>query len=81
MRFSCIPVLPSSAETQVIWGGIVKRRLIAYIIGNISAQNIKMCSRVSKLYQTNGGMFFFRHSVLYVNPRKSFFLKVYRTRG
>jgi len=32
-------VLPGSAEAQVIWGGIVKRLLIAYF--NISAKNIK----------------------------------------
>jgi len=44
--FSCFPVLPGSAEAQVIWGGIVKRLLIAYFIGNISAkkyQNPFMC--------------------------------------
>jgi len=38
MRFSCFPVLPGSAETQVTWGGIVKRLFIAYFIGNISAK-------------------------------------------
>jgi len=38
MRFSCFPILPGSAEAQVIWGGIVKRLLIAYFIGNISAK-------------------------------------------
>jgi len=38
MWFSCFPVLPGSAEAQVIWGGIVKRLLIAYFIGNISAK-------------------------------------------
>jgi len=38
MRFSYFPVLPGSAEAQVIWGGRVKRLLIAYIIGNISAK-------------------------------------------
>jgi len=32
------PVLPGSAEAQVIWGGIVKCLLIAYFIGNISAK-------------------------------------------
>jgi len=32
------PVLPGNAETQVIWGGIVKRILIAYFIGSISAK-------------------------------------------
>jgi len=38
MRFSCFPVLPGSAEAQVIWGGILKRLLIVYFIGNISAK-------------------------------------------
>jgi len=42
-------VLPGSAEAQVSWGGIVKRLLIAYFTGSISAKNIKICSRVSKL--------------------------------
>jgi len=32
------PVLPGTAEAQVTWGGIVKRFLIAYSIGNISAK-------------------------------------------
>jgi len=35
---SCFPVLPGSAEAQVILGGTVKRLLIAYFIGNISAK-------------------------------------------
>jgi len=43
------PVLTGSAEAQVIWGGTVKRLSIAYFIGNITAKNIKMRSRVSKL--------------------------------
>jgi len=30
--------LPGNAEAQVIWGGIVKRLLIAYFIGNISGK-------------------------------------------
>jgi len=49
MWFSCFLVLPGSAETQVIWGGIVKRLLIACFIGNISAekyQNLFMCVKV-----------------------------------
>ena len=49
MWFSCFPVFPGSAETQVIWGGILKHLLIAYSIGNISAKNIKIRSCVSKL--------------------------------
>ena len=50
MWFSCFPVLPGSAEAQVIWGSILKHLLIAYFIGNISAkkyQNLFSC--VSKL--------------------------------
>jgi len=45
MRFLCFPVLPGSAEAQDIWGGTVKRLLIAYFIGNISAKKFKMRSR------------------------------------
>jgi len=33
---SCFPVLPVKA--QVIWGGTLKRPLIAYFVGNISAK-------------------------------------------
>jgi len=49
MWFSCFPILTGSAEPQVIWGGIVKRLLIAYFIGNISAkkyQNPFTCIKV-----------------------------------
>jgi len=47
-QFSCFPGLPGTAEAQVIWGGIVKRRLIAYFIHNICQKNINMftCSKV-----------------------------------
>jgi len=38
MRFLCFPVLPGGAETQVTWGGRLKRLLIAYFIGNTSAK-------------------------------------------
>ena len=38
MWFSCFRILTGSAEAQAIWGGIVKRLLIAYFIGNISAK-------------------------------------------
>jgi len=41
--------LPGSAEAQVIWGGIVKRPLIAYFIGNISAKKYQNDSLASKL--------------------------------
>ena len=49
MWFSCFPILPGTTEAQVIWGGIVKRLLIAYFIGKISAkkyQNPLMCVKV-----------------------------------
>jgi len=36
--FRVFPILPGSAEAQVIWGGIVKHLLIAYFISNISAK-------------------------------------------
>ena len=51
MQFSCfpVPVLPDSAEAQVTWGGKLKRRLNAYFVSNISAQNIKTRLHVSKL--------------------------------
>jgi len=58
MWFSCLPILPESAEAQVNWCGIVKCLLIAYFITNISAKNIKIHSCVSKLYQAKGGTFF-----------------------
>jgi len=58
MQFLRFPVLPGSAEAQVIWGGIVKRVLIAYYIGNISVKNIKIRSHVSELQQAKGGTFF-----------------------
>ena len=38
MQFSCFPVLLGSAEAHVIWGGTVKRILVAYFIGSISAK-------------------------------------------
>jgi len=46
---SCFPVLAGSVEAQVTWGGIVKRLLIVYFIGNISAkkyQNPFICVKV-----------------------------------
>jgi len=38
MSFSCFPVLPGSAKVQIISSGTVKRLLIAYFIGDISAK-------------------------------------------
>jgi len=39
-QFWSFPILPGSAEAQVILGGIVKRLLIAYFSGNVSAKKI-----------------------------------------
>ena len=50
MRFSCFPVLLSSGEAHVIWGGTIKHLLTAYFIGNISAkkyQNAFACVKVT----------------------------------
>jgi len=38
--FCVSPFLPGIAEAQVICGRIVKRHLIAYFIGNISAKRV-----------------------------------------
>ena len=48
MKFSCFPfpVLPGSAEVQVISGVILKRLLIAYLIGSICAKNQNLLARV-----------------------------------
>ena len=46
---SVFPVLPGYAEAQIIWGDTVKRLLIAYFIGNISAkkyENPFICVKV-----------------------------------
>jgi len=62
MWFSCFAIFRGSAEAQVIWGGIVKRPLIAYFIGNISAkkcQNPFVCQSYSKPKVGR----FLRHSV------------------
>jgi len=51
MRFSCFPVLPGSVEAQVIWGGVVKRVLFAYFVGNISdkiSKSVHVCQSYSK---------------------------------
>jgi len=49
MQFLFFPILPGSGEAQVIWGGIVKRLLIAYFMHNISAkkyQNLFTCVKI-----------------------------------
>ena len=64
MRFSCFPVLPGSAEAQVIWGGTLKRLLIAYCITNICAKKISKCVHVCQSYSKPKVGRFLRHSVL-----------------
>jgi len=63
MQFSCFPVLPGSAEAQFIWGGIVKRRLIAYSIDNSYAKNISKSVYVCQSYSKPKVERFSRHSV------------------
>jgi len=48
------PVLPGSAEAQVILGrgGVVKRLLIAYFIGNISAKKCQNPFTSVKVFET-----------------------------
>ena len=58
MWFSCFPVLTGSAEAQVIWGGTVKRLLIAYFIGNISAKKYQNPFMCVKVIASKGGTFF-----------------------
>jgi len=59
---SCFSALTGSAEAQVIWGGTVKRLLIAYFIGNISAKNIKIHYVRQSYSKTKVGRFL-RHGV------------------
>ena len=56
-------LLPGSAEPQVIWGGIVKRLLIAHFIGNISARKISKSVHVCQGYSKPKVVGFFRHDV------------------
>jgi len=63
MPFLCFPILPGSAEAQVIWGGILKHLLIAYFVSNISDkkyQNLFMCVKVIASHRWDG---FLRHGV------------------
>jgi len=73
MWFSCFCILPGSAEAQVIWGGIVKRLLIAYFIGNISAKNIFnpfMCVKViaSQRWDFFWDTVYYRFTALFLGP-------------
>jgi len=60
---SCFSVLPGSAEAQVIWRGIVKRLLITYFIGNISAKTYQNPFMCVKAIASQRWDVFLRHSV------------------
>jgi len=64
------PVLPGSAEAQVIWGEIVKRLLIAYFIGSISAKKILKSIHVRQNYSKPKVGRFLRRSVCYTNAAR-----------
>ena len=49
LRVSPFCQVAQKHKAYAIWGGIVKRLLIAYFIGNISAKNVEMRSRMLKL--------------------------------
>jgi len=69
--FSCFPVLPGGAEAQVIWGGIVKRLLFAYFIGNISTKNYQNPFMYVKVIASLSGTFFETHCIqLYTVSQK-----------
>jgi len=63
MQFLCFPVLPGSAEAQVIWGGIVKHILIAYFIGDISAKKYQNLFTYVNYTKSKVGRFL-RHGVV-----------------
>ena len=57
------PVLSCSAEAHVIWGGILKRLLIACFIGDISVKKISKSIHVHQNYSTPEVGLFLRHVV------------------
>jgi len=57
------PVLPNSAEAQVISGGTLKRLLIAYFIGNISAKKYQILFTRVKVIASQRWDVFMRHGV------------------
>ena len=61
--FSCFRVLSGSAEAQVIWGGVVKRLLIAYFIANITAKKVSKSIHVRQSYSKPKVGRFLRHGV------------------
>jgi len=63
MWFSCFSILTGSAEAQVIRGGIVKRLLIAYFIGNISVKKYQNPFTCIKVIASQTWDVFLRHGV------------------
>jgi len=57
------PVLPGSAEAQVISGGVIKRLLTAYFIGNISAKKYQNPFTTVKVIVSQSWDVFLRHGV------------------
>jgi len=55
--------LTGNAEAQVISGGIVKRRLIAYFIGNMCTKKISKSIHVRQSYSKPNLGCFLRHGV------------------
>ena len=77
--FRVSPFLSGSAEAQVIWDGTVKRLLIAYFIGNISAKKIWKCVHVCQSYSKANVGRFLRHSVYaYAYPLRYDVKRVWR---
>jgi len=76
-----LPRFDRSAEAQAIWGGIVKRLLIAYFIGNISAKKISKSIHVHQSYsKPKVGRFFETWcKSLKQNTRGCFFLNIWLT--
>jgi len=48
--FLCFPILPGSADVQVIFGGVIKCLLIAYFVNNISARKVSKSIHVCQSY-------------------------------
>jgi len=73
MRFLCFHILPGSVEAQANWGGIVKRLLIAYFIGNISAEKYQNAFTYIKVIANQRWDVFLTHSVqsvIYILTRR-----------
>ena len=74
-HFRVSPFCKSSAEAQVIWGGILKHLLSAYFIGNISAKKYRSLSTCVRVTASQRWDVFLRHGV-YIAPKPTNDLKV-----